>query len=410
MMAGMTSTPTFGRRAVSPGQGAFAPTSPVARTAARAVFQAPVLKAEDVDSAADKTPYLSIGLATLLALVFIFEQTGGLAMGPGMAMNHFSLVAAGGMSRDLVLERGEWWRIFTAPLLHASLSHIIGNVLVMLFAAMTLERLMGRAWLAATFVVSALGGAIGSLAMNAPQTVTVGASGAIMGLLAMVLAASLHYAAHDNAKRLRWIAFRLMIPSLIPFAGSNTDYNCHLGGAVAGGLMGFALLVAWPEDEDRPRLGRLMAVVGWTGLACAVAAFALVATRHGTYIARGQVLAPELPKKGRATAAQVADLTDRYPHDPRVRLHSAQLYLEADNPAGAERELRLGLSETQILDRDLPPAIHQALRYVLVAVLLQERKIGEARREAGPLCSQKVMDPSLEKARRMMTDQGLCPA
>lgn len=396
----MTSTPTFGRRAAAPAPMTFARSTP-------APVQA--FAVEDTAGAPDKTPYLTVGLATLLALIFIFEQTGGLPMGPGMTLHHFALVASGGMSRDLVFEHGEWWRIFTAPLLHASLSHIVGNVIVMLFAAVTLERLMGRAWLAATFVVSGLGGAVGSLLMNPHQTVTVGASGAIMGLLAMVLASSLHYASHANAKRLRWIAFRLMIPSLIPYAGSDTDYNGHLGGAVAGGLMGFALLVAWPEDEDRPRLSRLMAMLGWTGLAVAVAAFALVATRHGTYIARGQPLAGAFPDKGWANAAQVRDLTARYPHDPRVRLHSARLYTEAKNYTAAERELRLGLAETEILDRDLPPAIRQTLRYFLVSSLLQQQRMADARREAAPLCEQPLQVPELEKAQTALK-RSFCPA
>jgi rhomboid protease GluP len=225
------------------------------------------------------------------------------------------------------------------------------------------------------------------------------------------LASSLHYAAHDNAKRLRWIAFRLLIPSLIPFAGSNTDYNGHLGGAVAGGLMGFALLVCWPEDEDRPRLGRVMAATGWTGLALAVAAFALVATRHGTYIARGRNFVPDsmLPTKGWGTHAEARAMTERYPHDPRARLYAAKSYFEAGNAFAAEREARLGLAETEILQRDMPEAIGQALRYFLVSALMQERRPEEARREAAPLCDRKPPE-DLRKAREAIGKLGFCPA
>ena len=402
----MSSSPTFGRRAAPP---AFAPSA--APNGGFGVRAAP-REEPTVDEAAqpDKTPYLTVGLATLLALIFIFEQTGGLPVGPGMDLHHFSLVAAGGMSRDLVFERGEWWRIFTAPLLHANLSHIVGNVLVMLFAAITLERLMGRAWLAATFVVSAIGGSIGSLLMNPSATVTVGASGAIMGLLAMVLASSLHFASHANAARLRWIAFRLMIPSLIPFAGSNTDYNGHLGGAVAGGLMGFALLIAWPEEEDRPRLRRLMAVAGWTGLAVATAAFVLVSIRHGAYIARGQAFAPAfmLPKEGWGTHDQARQLITRYPHDPRARLYAARSYFSAGNPFAAEGEARLGLAETEALAHDVPQSVGQALRYFLVVSLVQQQRASDAAREAAPLCAVKPADDQLKETRALLTKNGLC--
>jgi membrane associated rhomboid family serine protease len=119
----MPSSSTFGRRAAAPPSttAAWAPVAPVASPSFSAT----------ADSPFDKTPYLSIGLLTLLALIFIFQPTAGLPMGPGMEMSLHHLMAVGGVSRHLVVEEGEWWRIFTAPLLHANLAHIVGNAVVM---------------------------------------------------------------------------------------------------------------------------------------------------------------------------------------------------------------------------------------------------------------------------------------
>jgi len=410
----MTQSPVFGRRADPPAPTRLAPTPPAK---VRPRWEPPVVAAEtDVTvepAAPDKAPYLTIVLLTLLAMVFVFEQSGGLPSGPGLSFSLSTLVAAGGLSRDL-LEQGEWWRIFTAPLLHGDLAHIIGNSVVMVLAAVTLERLIGRAWLAATFVVSALGGAAASVLLNPPDVVTVGASGAIMGLLAMVLASSLHFAALDHAKRLRWVAFRLLIPSLIPFgaaSGSAIDYNAHMGGAAAGGLMGFILLVAWPEEEDQPRLGAVAAGIGWLGLTAAIVAFALVTTRHETYIARGRLLAPDylLPRKGWGTEAEARDLLARYPHDPRVRLITGRNYLEARNPLNAERELRQGLSETEILARDMPDSVEEMLRYFLVSALVGQGRLSAAAVEAKPLCHLPLR-PQTKGPREAMAQAGFCPA
>src|SRR6185436_12518512 len=48
------------------------------------------------------------------------------------------LIALVVVSRDLVAQ-GEWWRIFTAPLMHGDISHIVGNGIALFFAARFLE-------------------------------------------------------------------------------------------------------------------------------------------------------------------------------------------------------------------------------------------------------------------------------
>jgi rhomboid protease GluP len=405
----MSSTSTFGRRAAPPQERA-ARTQTRAWAPPRIVHHAASATAE---SRFDKTPYLSIGLLTLLALIFVFQPTAGLPMGPGMEMSLHNLIAVGGVSRKLVFEQGEWWRIFTAPLLHGNLAHIIGNAVVMAFAAITLERVVGRSWLAAAFVVSGLGGSAGSLLLNHKDIVSVGASGAIMGLLAMILMCSLHPAMHRHAKRLRWITLRLFIPSLIPFGaalGSTTDYNGHLGGAVAGGVLGFFLLATWDEESENPRPSRLLWIVGGAGLAMAVLAFALIVPRHETYIARGRPLIPDfmLPDKGWAAQPQAAALVEAYPHDPRGRLQLAHAYVELDNYVNAEREIRMALAEREIIQRDMRPDFEAFLRNYLVGVLAAQKRYDEAEREARPLCKLHPTDRELKEMDRRLREAGLC--
>lgn len=400
----MSSTSTFGRRAAAPQPArAWAPAPRIA-TPPQVVGAEPRL---------DKTPYLSVALLTLVAVVFIFQPTAGLPMGPGMEMSVHHLTAVGGVSRDLVFKDGEWWRIFTAPLLHGNLAHIVGNAVVMAFAAITLERVVGRSWLAAAFVISGIGGALASMLLNKQSVVSVGASGAIMGLLAMILMCSLHPSMHEHAKRLRWITLRLFVPSLIPFGaamGSTTDYNGHLGGAVAGGVLGFVLLATWDEDTENPRQSRLLWGVGGVGLALAVLAFALVAVHHRTYIERGRPLVPDfmLPDKGWAGEARAKALVAAYPHDPRARLHMARAYIDAKNYINAEREIRLALAEREILKRDMNPDFEAYLHNFLVGILASQNRYEEAYREAAPLCRMHPTDPELKDMDHRLRASGLC--
>ncbi|MBI1682432.1 rhomboid family intramembrane serine protease [Caulobacter hibisci] len=405
----MSATSTFGKRAVPPKSLADAWDLPPIRSSA------PQAAAAEPEAVPDRTPYLSVALLTLLALIFVFEPTRGLPMGQGMELALHNLMAVGGVSRRLVVEGGEWWRIFTAPLLHANLAHIVGNAVVMAFAAITLERVAGRAWLAAAFVVSAIGGSIGSLLLNDPRTVTVGASGAIMGLLAMILAISLHPSMHEHAKRLRWITLRLFVPSVIPFGaltGSNIDYNGHLGGAVAGGAIGFLLLATWDEEADHPSAGRWLWFIGGAGLALAVTAFALVATRHDRYIERGRLLAPGdlFTEKVESDPREIAALVAAYPRDPRTRLLLARAHLQAHRLAEGEREVRLALAEREILTEDLPTKFELLLRYHLVALVAAQGRRQEATEEARPLCALKDVDPALKPLDKLVRSDGLCPA
>jgi len=70
----------------------------------------------------------------------------------------------GGMMGNLVIERGEWFRLFTATLLHGNLEHIIFNGIAFWFAGSVLEKLLGRAW-----QTPALAGVFSGYRVNVPQ-------------------------------------------------------------------------------------------------------------------------------------------------------------------------------------------------------------------------------------------------
>ena len=150
---------------------------------------------------------------------------------------------------------------------------------------------MGASWFALLYFVGGLGGALGSILLNRGDVLSVGASGAIMGVLTSALVLSFHIACYDRRKRIRWVSLRILVPALLPVtaaAGGGIDYSGHLGGVIAGLLMGYLLLIFWAEQEPSPPRRPLMA-----GFAAGIGGFSLLIF----------VLAAVLPTSAPAEAA-----------------------------------------------------------------------------------------------------------
>jgi rhomboid protease GluP len=335
-------------------------------------------------------PWLTCAILATLIGVFAAELVYGIgdwtkALQPTIA----TLVAFGGLSR-LVVQAGEWYRLFSAPLLHGDIFHLALNCVALYLAGSILEGLVGRAWFATIFVAGALGGSLLSLALNPDTLVSVGASGAVMGLFAAMLAASFRFPSGAERTGLQMAAIYVLLPSLLPLAsvlkGQRVDYAAHFGGAIVGAALAFVLLKIWPHDEPHPR---------WRGVAAAVALAGLVAfaypvlpTIRGYPVAvlRAELI-PEtqIPQSDELAKARSAELVERYPRDPRGRMIRAGVLLAAKDAAGAERELRAGLAEEQLWRTLFMPDLAMALRTSLALVLAQDR-IDEAKAVARPVC------------------------
>ena len=184
--------------------------------------------------AAPTTYWASITILALLAVIFTVEA----ALSSGATFNVSDLLAMGASNRALVAQ-GEWWRLVTASALHGGFAHFLLNGIALLMAGFVLERLVGRAWFVAIYCVSAFGGTLVSLALNPTSTVSVGASGAIMGLFAATVVCALRLPAEERNGALAR-SLRIMVPALLPTSSSGgmvVDYGAHFGGALFGGTM-----------------------------------------------------------------------------------------------------------------------------------------------------------------------------
>jgi rhomboid protease GluP len=336
-----------------------------------------------------RRPVLTLVMLAILVAIFVGE----LQYAPpenGMTPSLSTVVALGGLMRDLVVQRHEWFRIFTGPLLHADAMHILFNGIAFFLSARALERLLGRAWLLALFFLGAIGGALMSLAINPPNMVSIGASGAIMCLIAAAWITS--YRSPPGAVRvaLQMRMLRMLIPSLIPLfaagSGGGIDYGAHFGGAITGIAVGGAVLLTWPRDLAASRLLPVARVVAALSvLVFAFAGYEVYATQDTYRLAAGLIPNAMLPKTDADAAARADALVRDYPHDPRSHFYRALARMDTDAP-GAERELRKALAEKDVLATEFKPEFEVELATYLAQTLVTEGRPDEARLAARPYC------------------------
>jgi membrane associated rhomboid family serine protease len=131
--------------------------------------------------------------------------------------------------------QGDWWRLFTAAFLHANLVHIGFNMLALWWFGAPVEEYLGRARFIGLYIVSGLAGSAGALYTN--KGVTVGASGAIFGVLgamAVIEWATTGKLLGGNAVTL--IVINLAIGLAYNSSGGNISIGGHIGGLIGGVL------------------------------------------------------------------------------------------------------------------------------------------------------------------------------
>jgi len=339
------------------------------------------------------TPYLTFGLIGLLALIFLAELLFGIdsptsAFEPSIK----TLIALGGLQYLLTIGQSQWYRIFSGPLLHANLIHILFNGAGLLLAGYVLERAAGRLWFAAFFVVGALGGACGSLFVNPHNLVSVGASGAIMGLFAAVFVISFRYTNAQDRLNLQRRTIQILIPSLLPLVSvakvDKVDYGAHVGGAIAGAIAAYVLLNFWQESDSRPGFRWVATSIVALGLMGAFTAGIAVPLRYHFWIATSQLIPSEqLPKKDTDIQETSAKrLIEKYPNDPRSHFYEAILLIRNHDLPGAERELQAALAKEFVMKEVLAPSFNLYVQGALALVLSDEHRPDDAKQSAAAGC------------------------
>lgn len=151
--------------------------------------------------------------------------------------------AVGGLIPGLVLQRWQIWRLLTAGFIHGDIMHIGFNMYALYIFGRQVERLFGSRRFALIYGTALLGGSVVVVLFNAQDSLTVGASGAILGLLGALMAYFWRY-------QETMLGARARLGNLITTALINLGLGLlprvslwgHLGGTLAGLAVGLMLV------------------------------------------------------------------------------------------------------------------------------------------------------------------------
>jgi membrane associated rhomboid family serine protease len=195
-----------------------------------------------------------VGLNVIVYLITV-AQGSGLNDPGGSLFNKWALFGP-------LVNHGDWWRLITSAFLHASVIHIAFNMLALWWLGAPVEMVLGRVRFIGLYLVSGLAGAAGALVAD-PNAVTVGASGAIFGLLGAGLILEWQATGRIGGNYLTLILINLAISFAVP----GISIGGHVGGLIGGILATLAFA----------RFGRGHAAYGKLGLLGAASLLAIAA-------------------------------------------------------------------------------------------------------------------------------------
>lgn len=152
-----------------------------------------------------------------------------------------SILASLGANNILLVKAGELWRILTCAFLHVGLVHFLVNMYSLVVIGSQVENFIGKWRFLFIYMISIVGSSLFSLVFSASNVVSVGASGAIFGLMGSLLYFGYHYRLYLKDAITHQIIPIIIINLLIGFMTTGIDNAAHIGGLIAGYLATMAI-------------------------------------------------------------------------------------------------------------------------------------------------------------------------
>jgi membrane associated rhomboid family serine protease len=208
----------------------------------------------------------TFALIAVNVVVYLVEVASGSG---GLTPTSSSVIVNFGLFGPSVAE-GEWYRLLTSGFLHASLFHIGFNMVALFFLGRILEPGIGTARFVAIYFASLFAGSLGATILS-PDTLTIGASGAIFG----IFGATFVIARHRGITGLASSVGIILVLNLVYTAGNpEISLGGHVGGLI-GGLLCALIIVAGERgylgEKHTPMELLAMAAVGFFAIASAIA-------------------------------------------------------------------------------------------------------------------------------------------
>jgi rhomboid protease GluP len=212
-----------------------------------------------------------------LAAVNILIWGAAIFQGSGIMQTSTEQLLQWGGNAASEVQRGEWWRMLTATFLHGGIMHLSMNMIGLLSIGIIVERIYGHRQFALIYFAAGLMGSALSLHYSAQSAVSVGASGAIFGLMGALFVGVYQHRKHlpsTFSKNMISSAGIFILYSLLNgFAKQGIDNAAHIGGLIGGATLAFMLperfnmehyIATWKKQAA---LGITLSVLATIGLA-----------------------------------------------------------------------------------------------------------------------------------------------
>ena len=180
----------------------------------------------------------TVALIAVNVMVFLFLSF------RGMTEDGMFLLEHGAMYVPYMIEKGEYYRIFTSMFLHFGFDHLLNNMVILAAIGWNLEYEIGQLKFMILYLFSGLGGNLLSAYWDirvGDYAVSAGASGAIFGVIGALL-----YVAIRNRGRIgdisgKGLVFMIILSLYYGYSSGGVDNMAHIGGLIAGFLLSVLL-------------------------------------------------------------------------------------------------------------------------------------------------------------------------
>lgn len=200
---------------------------------------------EDLKYELKKEPVTASLVVLNLIAFFISEIMGG-------SQDTQVMLEAGAAYTPFILEKGEYYRLFTCMFLHFGIEHLLNNMLILFVIGGRLERTLGKLRLVIIYILGGLGGNIISMFLemkNMDYHVSAGASGAVFAVMGALLYVVIRHKGRVEDLSAKQIVFMAALSLYFGFTSTGVDNAAHVGGLLVGAFL--AVLLYHPKKNRK---------------------------------------------------------------------------------------------------------------------------------------------------------------